>query len=172
MPIYKRGVDEGLDSDCGQLFTKNYSIIKTGFTFVFSSLTCKLLFLLHLTLNKSSFPGIIFLRIIIIYIMFLTENIFFFHKLVNSYSKFYLQVDLTISPFQSDRGTLQELVLKNFPISMSESLFNRVPGLRVYNFIKRRQQHGCFPVNFAKFFRTPILKNLCKRLPLVCDTSN
>ena len=122
MPIYKRGVDEGLDSDCGQLFTKNYSIIKTGFTFVFSSLTCKLLFLLHLTLNKSSFPGIIFLRIIIIYIMLLTEHIFFFHKLVNSYSKFYLQVDLTISPFQSDRGTLQELVLK-ISLYLCRSLF-------------------------------------------------
>ena len=32
------------------------------------------------------------------------------------------------------------------------------------NFIKKRLQHRCFPVNIAKLFRTPILKNLCERL--------
>ena len=33
------------------------------------------------------------------------------------------------------------------------------------NFIKKRLQHSCFPVNIAKFLRTPILKNICKQLP-------
>ena len=32
------------------------------------------------------------------------------------------------------------------------------------NFIKKRLQHRCFPVKFAKLLRTRILKNICKRL--------
>ena len=36
---------------------------------------------------------------------------------------------------------------------MSESLFNKVAGLQ-----------ACFPVKFAKFLRTPILKNIGERL--------
>ena len=35
------------------------------------------------------------------------------------------------------------------------------------NLIKKRLQHKCVPVNIAKFIRTPIVKNICKRL-LVC----
>ena len=31
------------------------------------------------------------------------------------------------------------------------------------NFIKKRHQRRCFPVKFAKFLRTPILKNICER---------
>ena len=33
-------------------------------------------------------------------------------------------------------------------------------------FIKKRLQLRCFPVKFAKFLRTPILKNICERLLL------
>ena len=47
---------------------------------------------------------------------------------------------------------------------MLESLFNKVAGLKTCNFIKKRQR--CFPVEFAKFLRTPILKNSCERLLL------
>ena len=35
--------------------------------------------------------------------------------------------------------------------------------LKASNFIKKRLQHKCFPVNAAKFLRTPILKNICER---------
>ena len=45
-------------------------------------------------------------------------------------------------------------------------LFNKVAGLQVCNFIKKRLQHNCFPVKFVKFLRTHILKNICKRLLL------
>ena len=31
---------------------------------------------------------------------------------------------------------------------------------------KKRLQHKCFPVKFTKLLRTPILKNICKRLVL------
>ena len=32
--------------------------------------------------------------------------------------------------------------------------------------MKKKLQHSCFPVNIAKFLRTPILKNICERLLL------
>ena len=34
---------------------------------------------------------------------------------------------------------------------MLESLFKNVAGLKAYNFIKKRPEHRCFPVNIAKF---------------------
>ena len=38
--------------------------------------------------------------------------------------------------------------------------------LSACNFIKKRFQHTCFPVNIARFLRRPTLKNICERLPL------
>ena len=38
------------------------------------------------------------------------------------------------------------------------SFFNKVSGLRPAPFFKKRLWHVCFPVNFAKFWRTPILQ--------------
>ena len=48
------------------------------------------------------------------------------------------------------------------------SLFNRVEGLKFCIFIKKRLQHRCFPVKFAKFLKTSFLKNICERLLLDC----
>ena len=45
-----------------------------------------------------------------------------------------------------------------------ESIFNKVAGLWACNFIKKKLQHRCFPMKFAKLLRTPILKNICERL--------
>ena len=42
-----------------------------------------------------------------------------------------------------------------------------VEGLQARYFIKKRLQHRCFPVNIAKFLRTPILKNICEWLLLI-----
>ena len=47
-----------------------------------------------------------------------------------------------------------------------EPLFNKVAGLHTSNFIKKRLQNRCFPMNIAKFSRTPILKNICEGLLL------
>ena len=41
-------------------------------------------------------------------------------------------------------------------------------SLFLINFIEKRFQHRCLPVKFSKFLRTPILKNVCKRLLLLC----
>ena len=46
-----------------------------------------------------------------------------------------------------------------------QSLFKKVAG-----FIKKKQEHRCFPVKFAKLLRTPILKNICKQLFLKNST--
>ena len=53
--------------------------------------------------------------------------------------------------------------------AMLESLFYKVAGLKAYIFIKKRLQHRCFAVNIAKFLRTPVLKNVCKRLLLILN---
>ena len=45
-------------------------------------------------------------------------------------------------------------------------VFNKVVGLNRCSFIKKRLWHRCFPVNFAKFQRTPFLKNISGRLLL------
>ena len=65
----------------------------------------------------------------------------------------------------------KKTALKNFAIyrktPVLESLFNKVAGLETYNFIQKRLQHRCFPVSIAKFLRTPISKNVYKRLLLL-----
>ena len=52
-------------------------------------------------------------------------------------------------------------VLKNFANFTEKHLCWSL--LQVYNFIKKRLQHWCFPVKFAKFLRTSILKKICER---------
>ena len=61
--------------------------------------------------------------------------------------------------------------LKNFEkfagkTPMPESLFNKVVGLRPAASLKKRPQHWCFPVHFAKYLRAPILKKIFERLLL------
>ena len=62
-------------------------------------------------------------------------------------------------------------VLRNFAKltgkHLCQSLFlNKVAGLRPATLLKKRLWHRCFPVNFAKFLRTPFLENTSGRLPL------
>ena len=54
----------------------------------------------------------------------------------------------------------KKAAFKNFAILTGKNTF------RPATFIKERLQHRYFPVNIAKFLRTPILKNICKRLLL------
>ena len=50
---------------------------------------------------------------------------------------------------------------------MCQSLFfNKVAGLRPATLLKKRLWHRYFPVNFAKFLRTPFLQNIFGRLLL------
>ena len=47
-----------------------------------------------------------------------------------------------------------------------ECLVNKVVSLQNCSFIKKKLQHSCFPLKFAKFLRTPILKSICEKLLL------
>ena len=50
---------------------------------------------------------------------------------------------------------------------LCQSLFiNKVVGLKPATLLKKRLWHRCFPVNFAKFLRTPFLQNTSGRLLL------
>ena len=62
-------------------------------------------------------------------------------------------------------------VLKNFTnftgkTPAFELLFHKVVGLRPVTLLKRDSITGVFPVKFAKFLRTPILKNIYELLLL------
>ena len=54
---------------------------------------------------------------------------------------------------------------------LGQSLFfNKVAGLRSATLLKNRLSHSCFPVDFAKFLRTPFLQNTSGRLLQFGDT--
>ena len=44
--------------------------------------------------------------------------------------------------------------------------FNKVAGLRPATLLKKRLQHRCFPVKFAKFLRTPFFTEYLRWLLL------
>ena len=56
-----------------------------------------------------------------------------------------------------------------FEVHLQASVLNKVAGPKVCNLIKKRLQHRCFPVKFAKFLRAPISKNIYERLLLSID---
>ena len=61
------------------------------------------------------------------------------------------------------RCSIKKVVLKNFAKFTGKHLcqslvFNKVAGLRPATLLKKRLRHRCFPVNFAKFLRTPFYR--------------
>ena len=59
----------------------------------------------------------------------------------------------------------KKAALKNLVIFTGKYLswslfFNKNAGLQSCNFLKKRLQHRCFPMNVAKFVRIPVLKNI------------
>ena len=72
------------------------------------------------------------------------------------------------------RCSIKKAALKNLTIFKGKYLcwsllFNKVAGHQTCNFIKKKLQQRCFPVNITKFLRGPILKNICERLLLLCN---
>ena len=53
------------------------------------------------------------------------------------------------------------MILANFTgkTLVLESLFTKVASPQACNFIKKKMQHRCFTVKFAKFLRAPFLQN-------------
>ena len=69
------------------------------------------------------------------------------------------------------RCSMKKGVLRNLAKFTGKHLcrclfFNKGAGLRPATLLKRRLWYRCFPVNFAKFLRTPILQNTSGRLLL------
>ena len=149
-----------LNSVFGELFTNNYSKNKTKFSFVFSSLIFA-----FSSLFRYNFEQVIVSRnYIILYSRI--KNIFSFSS-TGKCSKFYLQADLTISPFRGDRATLLELeaatrgvlwnklFLKMSQIhkktSVLETVFNTFAGLTA-TLLKRDTSTGVFLLTFLLFW--------------------
>ena len=78
------------------------------------------------------------------------------------------------APFILRRGShrrcsVRKGVLRNFENFTGKHLcqspfFNKVAGLRTATLLKKRLWHRCFPVNIAKFLRTPFLQNISGQL--------
>ena len=68
------------------------------------------------------------------------------------------------------RGPIKKLFLKFLQDSQENTcmvgFFIKVAALKASHFIKKWLQHRLFPVNIANFLRTPMFKNICKRLLL------
>ena len=71
----------------------------------------------------------------------------------NSHSKLFFKKDFKLQFRKFHKET-----------PLLESLFNKVSGLKTCNFIKKRIQHSCFPLKFARFL---IGKHLCWSLSLI-----
>ena len=64
---------------------------------------------------------------------------------------------------------MKKAVLRNFAKFTGKHLcqslfFNKVASFTLATLLKKRLWHRCFPVNFAKFLRTPFLQNTSGRL--------
>ena len=77
--------------------------------------------------------------------------------------------------FCKKRCSLRNGALRNFAKFTGKHLcqslfFNKVADLRSATLLKKRLWHRCFPVNFAKFLKTPFLQNTSGRLVLTQST--
>ena len=58
------------------------------------------------------------------------------------------------------RGVLKCFAIFTGKVPVLESLFHKIAGLKICNFIKKRLQHRCFLVNIAKLLRTAFIEHL------------
>ena len=71
--------------------------------------------------------------------------------------KFYISAE-AVAQTCSVKKVFLEISPKFTGKHLCQSLyFNKVAGLRLATLLKKRLWHRCFPVNFAKFLRTPFL---------------
>ena len=101
-----------------------------------------------------------------------------YRKLFQSERLVVMLLILKVSVFRSShrRCSMKKGVLRNFTKFRGKRLcqslfFNKVAGLRPATLLKKRLWHRCFPVNFAKFLRTPFSQNTSGRLLLCVQSS-
>ena len=103
-------------------------------------------------------------------------NMFLHFEIRYRHSKFF-QLHLIVSRSRRLEVFCKKAVQRNFAKFTGKHLcqclfFNKVAGLSPASLLKRRYWHMCFPVNVAKFLRTPFLtEHLCWLLLLLltCD---
>ena len=83
--------------------------------------------------------------------------------------KYLISIINKISKKYNEQVFYKKTAFKNLATFTGKDLccslfFNKNAGLQSCNFIKKRLQHRRFPVNFATFLRTYVLKNICERL--------
>ena len=105
---------------------------------------------------------------------FILCSSFLFSSFSISISSFNIRIS-SLSLYRSShrRCSVRKDVLRNFPKftgkHLCQSLFLikfQASGLRPATLLKTRLWHRCFPVNLAKFLRTPVLQNNSGRLLL------
>ena len=89
------------------------------------------------------------------------------HSISSFYQKFDL-IKFEFTLFWRLLLKISEAVTWRFPV---KNLFLEISqNSQEKETIKKRVQHRCFPVKFAKFLRTPTLKNICERLLVKTST--
>ena len=105
---------------------------------------------------------------------------FQYHRYSKTYFHSFIPLNLnSLTSFRSShrRCSVKKGVLRNFAKFTGKHLcqslfFNKVAGLRPETLLKKRLWHKCFPVNFAKFLRTPFLQNTSGRLLVLFEWVN
>ena len=64
----------------------------------------------------------------------------------------------------STKGYSQKFRKIHSKAPVPEFFFNKIADLRPATLLKKRHWHRCFPVNYAKFLRTPFLLNISGQL--------
>ena len=82
-----------------------------------------------------------------------------------------MKLEIEVSQKQSLESFNKDKSLTKFiEIHLIQSLlFHQVAALRSATLLRKRFWHKCFPVNFAKFLRTPVLQGTSGQLCLASE---
>ena len=90
----------------------------------------------------------------------------FLQSLLNGYIMVFHTSRSSHQRYSVKKGTLRNFVKFTGKHLCQRLFFNKVAGLRPATLLKKSLWHRCFPVNSAKFLRTPFLQNTFGRLIL------
>ena len=119
-------------------------------------------------IRKSSFCFVLFFLFVFLFcFFFLKKRSVFSNELQLKVNNLYIFISGKFQ-WSHQRCFVRKDVLKIFAIFAGKlvlaAVLNKVAELKTCNFIKKRLQHQCFPVNITKYLRTLIFKSICERL--------
>ena len=99
------------------------------------------------------------------------QCLFLRNHCLKAWNKLFTEVFLRPCRSSHRRCSVRKGLFRNFAKFTGKHLcqslfFKKIAGLRPAILFKKRLWHRCFPVNFAKFLRTPLLRNNSGRLLL------